>query len=124
MDPEIHDIKDMYKRKPQNHQGNTPQGASSLHKAIAIVTTLLAVAYGVSPIDLSPDAIPVLGWLDDFGILSVALLNLAQQFTADQNSSMAKVLRYAKWIMVILCAIAILFLFGLVAAIVALITRL
>ena len=31
-----------------------------------------AVAYVVWPLDLIPDAIPVLGWLDDAGILAAA----------------------------------------------------
>ena len=33
---------------------------------------LLAVVYAVLPVDLIPDVIPVFGWLDDVGILTVA----------------------------------------------------
>ena len=34
---------------------------------------LLALLYLVSPIDLVSDAIPVLGWLDDLGVATLAL---------------------------------------------------
>ncbi|MCC7449080.1 MAG: DUF1232 domain-containing protein [Anaerolineae bacterium] len=34
---------------------------------------LIAVAYVISPIDLVPDLVPVLGQLDDLGILMTAL---------------------------------------------------
>jgi uncharacterized membrane protein YkvA (DUF1232 family) len=33
---------------------------------------VLAVVYFVSPVDALPDFIPVLGWLDDIGVLSAA----------------------------------------------------
>jgi uncharacterized membrane protein YkvA (DUF1232 family) len=33
---------------------------------------LAAVAYIVLPIDLVPDVVPVVGWLDDAGVLGVA----------------------------------------------------
>lgn len=33
---------------------------------------VLAVAYVVSPIDLIPDFVPVLGWLDDLGVIALA----------------------------------------------------
>lgn len=32
-----------------------------------------AIAYAVFPFDVVPDTIPVLGWLDDLGLLSVAV---------------------------------------------------
>ena len=38
----------------------------------------LTVVYVVSPIDLIPDVIPVIGWLDDVGIIGVALAYLSR----------------------------------------------
>lgn len=40
--------------------------------ALALATGLSAVAYAVSPIDAVPDVIPVVGWLDDLGVLGLA----------------------------------------------------
>jgi uncharacterized membrane protein YkvA (DUF1232 family) len=34
---------------------------------------LLAVVYVISPVDLIPDAFPVVGWLDDMGVMSLAV---------------------------------------------------
>jgi uncharacterized membrane protein YkvA (DUF1232 family) len=72
---------------------------------------------------LAPDAIPVVGWIDDIGFLVTATMNAVQQFTKDQNSAMVKILKYAKWFMVIAVVIAALLLGGLIAAIVALIVK-
>ena len=35
--------------------------------------------YVLSPVDLVPDVVPLLGWLDD-GVVAVLLLRLAMQF--------------------------------------------
>lgn len=45
----------------------------------AKLATVLAILYVLSPIDLIPDAIPVLGWLDD-GLVAYVLLQLAFKF--------------------------------------------
>ena len=45
----------------------------------AKLTTVLAVLYVVSPVDLVSDFIPVLGWLDD-GLIAYFLLKLALKF--------------------------------------------
>lgn len=45
----------------------------------AKLTVLLAVLYVLSPVDLVPDVVPLLGWLDD-GVVAVLLLRLAMQF--------------------------------------------
>lgn len=38
-----------------------------------------ALAYLVMPIDAVPDIIPVLGWLDDVGVLSAAALFVSRE---------------------------------------------
>jgi uncharacterized membrane protein YkvA (DUF1232 family) len=38
------------------------------------LTGLFAVLYFVLPVDAIPDILPVLGWLDDVGVLSAAAL--------------------------------------------------
>lgn len=34
---------------------------------------LAAVVYVISPVDLIPDAFPVIGWLDDMGVMSLTV---------------------------------------------------
>ena len=109
-EPEVFDVKDM-------------NGASPMQKGLAFFLMIMSLLYTVSPIDLAPDAIPVVGWLDDVGFLVTATMNAVQQFTKDQNSAMVKILKYAKWFMVIAVVIAALLLGGLIAAIVALIVK-
>ena len=43
-----------------------------LPEEIGVIIALLAVLYIVSPLDLIPDWIPVIGWLDDLGVLAWA----------------------------------------------------
>lgn len=43
---------------------------------------LFAIAYVVMPVDLIPEAfVPVLGWLDDVGVVAIALGHLARVTT-------------------------------------------
>lgn len=84
------------------HSSNSSN--SPLWKTLSVVWVCLALVYGISPIDISPDAIPFLGWIDDFGIAAPAFLNLIQNFLQDPDSHAAKIVRTLKWIAVIFCA--------------------
>ena len=44
-----------------------------------------AVAYVIWPLDLIPDAIPVVGWLDDVGILAAAAAFLVAEVRRHQR---------------------------------------
>lgn len=52
---------------------------------------VLAAVYTVLPTDLVPDVLPVVGWLDDVGLLSVAVALLLREPArrADANSHTA-----------------------------------
>lgn len=50
------------------------------------VVLALAILYTLSPVDLVPDVIPVIGWLDDVGLLSAAIawfLHVLARWEAD-----------------------------------------
>lgn len=93
------------------------KGASDFKKGLAVFFVIMSMLYAVSPIDLAPDTIPVVGWLDDVGFLAAATMNIVQQFAKDQNSSMVKILKYTKWLLIIATVIAALLLGGLLVAI-------
>lgn len=40
----------------------------------AIVSLFVALLYGVSPIDLIPDVLPLVGWIDDALLIPLLLL--------------------------------------------------
>lgn len=78
------------------------------NKIAPIIIAILGVLYGVSPIDVVPDVIPVAGWTDDLVITGGALLNLAQAFVKDTNKSLATIIGMFKWALWILGGILIL----------------
>ncbi|AMV24096.1 hypothetical protein VT84_06845 [Gemmata sp. SH-PL17] len=47
-----------------------------MKKAVAVIG---AVFYLVSPVDLVPDVIPIIGWLDDIGVLALLANYLAKK---------------------------------------------
>ena len=72
------------------------QEVSPLKKALSILTGFLALVYTISPIDLSPDLIPVLGWVDDVGIALAAALNLFQTWSSNQDAILVKIAKGGK----------------------------
>ena len=110
-EPEIIDVEVIEKEVVEKN------GASDFQKGLAVFFVIMSMLYAISPIDLAPDAIPVVGWLDDAGVVLAATMNAIQQFSKDQNSSMVKILKYTKWLLVIATVIAALLLGGLLVAI-------
>ena len=48
-------------------------------KGLSWVLLTLAVIYILSPIDIVPDFFPILGWLDDFLVGALAVINFINQ---------------------------------------------
>lgn len=92
-------------------------------QVFSVIFMVVSVIYAISPIDLATDAIPIVGWLDDVGLLMTTTMNAVQQFAKNQESFMVKILKYLKWFMVIAILITALLFGGLIAAIVALVTK-
>ena len=47
--------------------------ANTARMILAVIAIILAIIYVVFPIDLIPDVIPVIGWLDDLIVIGLAL---------------------------------------------------
>lgn len=77
------------------------------HPIKSWIWLVLAILYVISPLDFIPDTFPVLGWLDDFSILSAAGLNVMQQYHEGTHDNLAKILKYLKWTFIILALLLI-----------------
>jgi len=134
-DVEVLDVKDMERnqRERRNEESSTDseessggerqKGAPVVWKALSIIVALVAAAYDLSPIDAVPDAMPMVGWIDDIGLTLVAILNLYQQFAKDQGASIVRFVRYIKWCLVALIALACIVVGGIIALIVHQVTQ-
>ena len=71
---------------------------NSSGKTLSIVLFVLALIYLVSPIDIIPDAAPIVGWLDDAFLAITASLNLIQKTIAKGNETLVIILKYIKFI--------------------------
>ena len=102
IEPEIVDnTDDIKKQNDKNIEENQSK------KIWAWIFFIVAVIYGVSPIDLIPD-MPVVGWIDDFTIGAAALTNLIQQQFFQTNNSLNKLFKIAKWILISVAVLIIL----------------
>lgn len=78
---------------------------------------ILAVIYAISPVDLVPDSLPIAGWLEDILFLIVGGLNGIENGVLDDNSSVKKIIKFLKWGLLIIGAMAILIIILLAALI-------
>ncbi len=61
-------------------QGNKNVNVGKNKKSLATIFLILAVIYILSPLDLIPDfLVPVLGWVDDFAVGALAVINYLNQ---------------------------------------------
>lgn len=104
-------------------QDNPQYSSVNSKKIIAVLFEIASVVYGLSPIDAAPDAVPIVGWLDDISLNIAALLNLYQAFSSNQNSLAMKIAKYAKWILLLLAVAVALIFGGLIAIIVAIVIK-
>lgn len=75
-------------------------------KTKALIITLLGAIYAISPLDIIPD-IPVIGWIDDFFVLSAAIVNLLEHLTGREHYTLRQLLKYTKWVLIIVGAIVV-----------------
>ncbi|WP_288685410.1 DUF1232 domain-containing protein [uncultured Brachyspira sp.] len=81
------------------------------------IPLILAVIYAISPVDLVPDSLPIAGWLEDILFLIVGGLNGIENGVLDDNSSVKKIIKFLKWGLLIIVAMAILIIILLAALI-------
>lgn len=85
----------------ENKDGNTPLNKTKTG-IMPWVWLILALVYTFSPIDLVPDAFPLLGWLDDIALIGVATLNIFEKYNQETHKKVATILKYLKWILLLL----------------------
>lgn len=72
----------------------------------ALVLFALAILYDISPIELIPDLLPGIGWVDDFFVTATTTLNLIEKSLGNISTTLAVLVRFVKWGVVFLGAIA------------------
>ena len=109
LEGEVFDMNEMPHNESCETPHEKPRHTPLNKKSLAVVLMLAALVYDLIPFDLMP-LLP----FDDLGLTAAAMLNLFQQFAQDQDSSLVRILKYAKWTFVALVAIAILLFVGLI----------
>ena len=92
--------------KYNNYDDNSNKPAQS--GVTPWIPLILAIIYTVSPVDLVPDVLPVVGWFEDALLLIVGGLNGVQNGLLDANSSLRGIVKFLKWGLFIVGGIGIL----------------
>lgn len=86
---------------------STKKGMTSMNW----ITTVLGALYIVSPVDIIPDAIPVVGWMDDLLIAVTSVSTVLDSQLSQSNktlSIMLKALKYISFSLFVIIALLIL----------------
>lgn len=89
-----------------NYDDNSNKPAQS--GILPWIPLILALIYTVSPVDLVPDVIPIVGWFEDALFLIVGGLNAIQNGVLEANSSLRGIVKFLKWGLLIVGVIGIL----------------
>lgn len=73
----------------------------------AWIWAVLCGLYAIFPIDIIPDVIPVVGWADDLLAIVGGGLNLLQATVARSSETLAGILKFIKWAVIILGGILV-----------------
>ena len=82
---------------------------TTIKKVASWILMVLAIVYDLLPVDLVPD-IPFLGWIDDFLITLVAVINLIQNNKEDISPKQSKIMTMIKWGLAIFTVVVVLIL--------------
>ncbi|NYI50218.1 YkvA family protein [Macellibacteroides fermentans] len=82
----------------------------------AWIMAALGFVYMLSPIDVIPD-IPVVGWVDDFFVMTSTGFNLLEKELGQTNDMVRGIFKTLKWITIVTGIIAVL-LVGLLGALI------
>jgi len=83
---------------------------------------VLSIAYIVSPIDLIPD-VPGIGWIDDLFVGLIAGLNMLQKTIGQTIPLLSSILKFSKFIILLLGVIIVLLILLLGTTIMGLISK-
>ena len=84
---------------------------------------ILAGLYLISPLDIIPDVVPVVGWVDDFMVGAIGVLNFFQHQTKTANNTLSGMLKILKWVLIVVTVIAVLLILLFGAMIFSLFTK-
>jgi hypothetical protein len=85
---------------------------------------VVSVIYTISPIDIIPDILPGIGWIDDIVFLITSGLNLISKKVGETNLFLYSILKIIKFIFLFLGIIIVLLLLIFGSVIVGLINKL
>jgi uncharacterized membrane protein YkvA (DUF1232 family) len=74
--------------------------ASKKQGNLSIALLIVSFMYFIFPFDLIPD-VPIVGWVDDFFFILIALINVAEKKVFYNYETIQKTLNKVKWVVAI-----------------------